>query len=57
MEYDKNPFPKIDLFPRITRLTNFLLGRSIEVENTGGGPALDRALYDDPQLRLFEDGE
>lgn len=55
MEVDKNPFPKIDLFPRLTKIAHFLLdhiqgpGLS-DHANRGGGPALDRELYDQPQL-------
>lgn len=66
MEADKNPFPNIDLFPRITRIAKAIGGlfclhqlspisEHFQQENTGGGPALDRALYDQPdnQMELF----
>lgn len=55
MESDPNPFPKIDLFPRLTKLAHFLFDQLqnegiSDHQNRGGGPALDRALYDEPQL-------
>lgn len=59
MEFDKNPFPKIDLFPRLTRVVHFLFDhlQSEGLSNHGGGPALDKALYDTPpepeELTLF----
>lgn len=57
MEQDKNPFPKIDLFPRLTRVVHFLFdhlqSEGLSSHNSGGGPMLDRELYDDPnQLQL-----
>lgn len=51
MEFDKNPFPQLDLFPRLTRLTHFIFdhlqsqGLS-DHANRGGGPLLDAELYD-----------
>lgn len=55
MESDKNPFPKFDILPHpLKRLGRALLscvqmhqlsGQSDHFQNTGGGPALDRALY------------
>lgn len=51
MESDKNPFPKLDLFPRLTNLSRFLLGTlHAETENTGGAPMLDRELYEQMEL-------
>lgn len=51
MEADKNPFPKIDLFPRVTKVVSFIFRRlEAETENTGGGPMLDRELYDQLEL-------
>lgn len=57
MESDPNPFPKIDLFPRITKVVHFLFHQmqntGLSDHNRGGGPALDRTLYDTPeQLEL-----
>lgn len=57
MEKDKNPFPKIELFPRLSRLTHFLFdhlqSEGLSDHNSGGGPMLDRELYDNPdQLQL-----
>lgn len=58
MEADKNPMPRFDLFPRITRVVHFLFDH-LQSEglsdhaNRGGGPALDRALYDDVQVEGF----
>lgn len=57
MEADKNPFPKFDLFPRITRVVHFLFdhiqAEGLSDHNRGGGPMLDRELYDQPeQLEL-----
>lgn len=52
MEQDKNPFPKIDLFPRLTKVVHFLFDQlqntGLSDHNRGGGPALDRALYEAP---------
>lgn len=52
MEYDKNPMPQIDLFPRVTRLCHFIFdhlrSEGLSDHNSGGGPALDSALYDQP---------
>lgn len=60
MEYDKNPFPKIDLFPRLSRLCHFIFDHlqdaGLSDHNTGGGPALDRALNDDPNQMEFDYG-
>lgn len=64
MEADKNPFPKIELFEpmaKLRRLAHFLFdhlqSEGLSDHNRGGGPALDAALYDNPdQLRLW-DGE
>jgi hypothetical protein len=57
METDKNPFPKLDLFPRCTRVFHFIFdhlqGSGLSEHNSGGGPALDKALYDgSEQLEL-----
>lgn len=64
MEYDKNPFPKIDLFPSLTKLAklgHFLCDHirhaGLSDHNTGGGPALDAALYDQPAQLEFQYGE
>lgn len=63
MEADKTPFPRIDLFPRLHRVADFV-ARVISPfpseapdymsEHYRGGEAmLDRELYDNPnQLRL-----
>jgi hypothetical protein len=63
MEQDKNPFPKIDLFPRLTaiargvgRMVSFLPTEAPDFMSDhyrGGAAMLDRELYDDPnQLQL-----
>lgn len=56
MEQDKNQFPKIDLFPRVTKVVHFLFHQmqntGLSDHNRGGGPALDRALYGEEQLEL-----
>ena len=61
----ENHFPKIDLFPRLTRIGR-AVGRFLTVqqlashgdhflhEERGGGPALDRELYDQPQLEYAD---
>ena len=58
---DPNPFPKIELFPemgyRVRQLVHFLFDHLqhegiSEHKNRGGGPALDRALFDQPQLPM-----
>lgn len=63
METDKNPFPNIELFPQLARVGRFL-GRLVSFfpseapdfmsnHNRGGGPMLDRELFDKPaQLEL-----
>ncbi len=57
MEKDPNPMPQIDLFPRLGRLAHFLLDQMRHVglseHNSGGGPALDRALYDGVETHGF----
>lgn len=62
METDPNPFPKLELFSpmaKLRRLAHFLFDH-IQNEglsdhaNRGGGPMLDRELYDQRQLD-FED--
>jgi len=51
MEKDKNIFPKIDLFPRVTAVARFITDRlkltGSEIENTGGGPLLDELLMEE----------
>lgn len=65
MEKDKNPFPTLDLFPRLTRVGQFL-GRLVSFlpteapdymsnHNRGGGPALDRALYEQQEFDYGRD--
>lgn len=58
MEADKNPFPNLELFSpmaKLRRLAHFLFDH-IQSEglsdhaNRGGGLALDKALYDQPEL-------
>lgn len=57
MEPDKNPFPKFELpiLPRVCRVAHFLFDHlqapGLSSHNRGGGPALDRELYDN-QLEL-----
>jgi hypothetical protein len=52
MESDKNPFPKFELglLPRTCRVFHFIFDHlqnaGMSDHNSGGGPALDRALYD-----------
>lgn len=61
MEADKNPFPQLDLFPRITRVCHFIFdhlqSEGLSDHNRGAAPMLDRELYDNPdQLQIdFED--
>lgn len=59
MESDKNPFPKFELgiLPRTCRVFHFIFDHlqsaGLSDHNSGGGPALDRALYDGhEQLKL-----
>lgn len=63
MEQDKNPFPKIDLFPRLTRvgralgrLVTFLPSEAPDFMSEhyrGGAAMLDRELCENPdQLQL-----
>ena len=63
MEADKNPFPKIDLFPILEtakKIGHFLFDHitspGLSDHNTGGGPALDRALYDEPTAETYGQG-
>lgn len=68
MEADKNPFPQLELFPRISRAAR-LIGNLLTPFPTeapsymsehyrGGAAMLDRELYDNPnQLELFNGGE
>lgn len=58
MEKDPNPFPRLELFSpvaKLRRLAHFLFdhiqspGLS-DHANHGGGPMLDRELYDQPHL-------
>lgn len=55
MESDPNPFPKmhLELLPRTCRVFHFIFDHlqspGLSSHNTGGGPALDRALYDGPE--------
>lgn len=63
MESDKNPFPQLELFPRISRAARFI-GNLLTPFPTdapmymsdhyrGGAAMLDRELYDNPnQLEL-----
>lgn len=59
MEKDPNPFPKMDILPGtavIRKIVHFLFDQCqyeglSDHANRGGGPALDRALYD-TQLEL-----
>lgn len=46
MESDKNPFPKIDLFPRITAVSRFLLGLYVypDLPERGAAAMLDKQL-------------
>lgn len=58
MEKDPNPMPHIDLFPRLGKLAHFLFDHITspglsDHANRGGGPALDRALFDDVQVEGF----
>lgn len=60
MESDPNPFPKIDLIPmgyRVRQLVHFLFDHLqhegiSDHANRGGGAALDRQLYDQPELPM-----
>lgn len=61
MEADKNPMPEFKLFKpvdKLRRMAHFLFDH-IQSEglsdhaNRGGGPALDRALYDQVQVEGF----
>lgn len=61
MEADKNPFPKIDLFPRLTKLAHFLFDHLqnegiSDHANRGAAPMLDRELYDNPDQLRFDYG-
>ena len=54
MERDPNPIPKIELFSpldTIKKIGHFLFDHiqapGLSSHNRGGGPALDRELYDD----------
>ena len=63
METDKNPFPKIDLFPRLTkvaacigRLASFLPNQAPDYMSDhyrGGAAMLDRELYDGVETHGF----
>ena len=67
METNKNPFPQIELLPRLAQVGKFIgrlltflpqnapdfMSNHYHPENRGGGPALDRSLYDEPQMRLW----
>lgn len=52
MESDPNPFPELKLFEmpeRVRRIGRFIFNRfNTEPLNSGGGPMLDRELYDTP---------
>lgn len=59
MEPDKNPMPyfKLELLPRTCRVFHFIFDHlqsaglsDHDRHNTGGGPALDKALYDQQEL-------
>lgn len=59
MEADPNPFPKLELFnplDQLKKIAHFLFDHiqspGLSDHNSGGGPALDRALYDQPQLEF-----
>lgn len=63
MEVDKNPLPELHLFPRLERVGHFIK-RLVSFlpecapdhmsnhyrPNSGGGPALDRGLYDQQEF-------
>ncbi len=58
MEADKNPLPKFDLFPRAMRVVHFLFDQLhseglSDHANHGGGPALDEALYEQPEQMII----
>lgn len=54
-------FPKIDLFPRVTRAAEFIKSIFRHLPESGypgdhvrgGGPALDKELYDQPVLPMY----
>lgn len=54
METDKNVMPRFDLFPRTMRVVHFvfdqLRSEGLSDHNSGGGPALDKAMYEQPDL-------
>ena len=61
MEADPNPFPQLDLFPRVTKVVHFLFDHLqhpgiSDHANRGGAPMLDRELYDDPNQLEFDYG-
>lgn len=53
MESDKNPMPDFNLFPRCRAVFHFIFDHlqspGLSDHNRGGGPALDKALYDGPE--------
>lgn len=57
MEADQNPLPRIDLFPRVTRLAHFIFdhitSEGLSDHNTGAAPMLDSYLYDQVQTEGF----
>lgn len=57
MNYDKNPLPQFDLFPRLMRLTHFIFDQlhdpGLSDHARGAGPALDAALYDGSEQLSF----
>ncbi len=59
MEKDKNPMPHIDLFPRLTRLAHFIFSHlqheGLSDHARGGGPMLDRVLYEQQELPYGRD--
>ncbi len=66
MEADRNPFPQLDLFPRLTRVAK-AVGRLLSplpseapdyMSNhyRGGAAMLDRELYDNPNQLRFDYG-
>jgi hypothetical protein len=66
MEVDKNPMPEFKLFDplapikwlgRVAReavTMHQLASHGDHFQNTGGGPALDKALYDNPMRPIYE---
>lgn len=48
-----DPFPRMEFFPRVCRVAHFLLdhirSEGLSDHNSGGGPMLDRKLYDRPE--------